>query len=86
MDICNIAAFSTKKHPCLHYHNLQRDIAHQWCNQTGAGALATRGGAPPVQVKMRIIGALLIANRALNGLEIERRSNPRNYVPCAFHP
>ena len=41
--------------------------------------LATRGGAPPAQVSMRIIGALLIANRALNGLEIERRSNPQKF-------
>ena len=42
--------------------------------RTGARALATRGRASPVQVSMRIIGALLTANRALNGLEIERRS------------
>ena len=25
-DICNITA---KKRPCLHYHNLKQDIAHQ---------------------------------------------------------
>ena len=29
VDICNIAAFTNKKVPCLHYHNLQQDIAHQ---------------------------------------------------------
>ena len=39
---------------------------------TGARALATRGRAPPVQP--RLIVALLIANRSLNSLEIERRS------------
>ena len=54
---------------------------------TGVRTLATRGGAPPVQVSKRIISALLIANRALNGLEIKRRSNPQNYralfVPSA---
>ena len=45
---------------------------------TGAHALATRGCAPPVQACIPIIGAdsklLLIANRALNGLQIEWRS------------
>ena len=46
---------------------------------TEAHALATRGCAPPVQVCIRIIGAdsklsLSIANRALNDLQIERRS------------
>ena len=46
---------------------------------TGAHALATRGCAPPVQVCVRIIGtdsklSLSIANRAPNGLQIERRS------------
>ena len=46
---------------------------------TGARTLASRGGAPPVQVSMQIIGALLIVNRALNSLEIKRRSNPQNY-------
>ena len=48
---------------------------------TGARALETRRGAPPMQVSMRIIGVLLIANRALNSLEIElrRHSNPQNY-------
>ena len=34
---------------------------------TGAHALATRGGAPPVQVSMQIISMLLITNRVLNG-------------------
>ena len=38
---------------------------------TGGRAPATRGRAPPVAA---LIVALLIANRALNGLEIERRS------------
>ena len=49
---------------------------------TGARALETRRGAPPMQVSMRI-GALLVANWALNSLEIElrRHSNPQNY--CA---
>ena len=28
-DIWNISAFTMKKRPCLHYHNLQQDIAHQ---------------------------------------------------------
>ena len=51
--------FTTKKRPCLHYHNFQRDIAHQWRSQTGARALVTRGGAPPVQVSMRIIWVLV---------------------------
>ena len=46
---------------------------------TGAHALATTGCAPPVQICTPIIGAdsklsLLIANLALNGLQIERRS------------
>ena len=44
---------------------------------TGARALATRGhaAAPPVQVELSaLIVSLSIANRALNGLEIERRS------------
>ena len=38
----------------------------------GARALATSGRAPPAPAAL--IVALLIANRALNGLEIERRS------------
>ena len=46
---------------------------------TGTHALATRGGAPPVQVSIRIIGPLLIVNLTTNSLEIERHSNPKNY-------
>ena len=42
-------------------------------DSSGVRALATSGRAPPVQCIFHIV-ALLIANRALNGLEIERRS------------
>ena len=45
----------------------------QWCCHAGVRALATSGRAPPVQCIFHIV-ALLIANMALNGLEIEQRS------------
>ena len=43
-------------------------LKYQWCSHmghTGARALATRGCPPPVQVLLKIIGALSIANRVL---------------------
>ena len=61
-------------------------MVHAKLGHTGARALATRGGAPPVQVSKWIISALLIANQALNSLEIKRRSNPQNYRAALFVP
>ena len=64
---------TTKKRPCLDYHNLQQDIARQWRSRAGAHwdtCPSNQRQCPPVQVSLRIISALLIANRALNSLEM----------------
>ena len=77
MDICNSTAFYHEKAPmfslsqCLRgYYRILHTSGVAKQGHTGAHALATRGGATSVQVSMRIIGVLLIANRVLNGLEI----------------
>ena len=77
MDICNSTAFYHEKAPMFSLSQRSRGyykilhisgVAKQ--GHTGAHALATRGGTTSVQVSMRIMGVLLIANWALNGLEI----------------
>ena len=86
VDICNRTAFYHEKAPMFSLSQRSRGyytilhtsgVAKQ--GHTGAHALATRGGATSVQVSMRIISVLLIANRVLNSLETYRHSNPQNW-------
>ena len=67
--------FTTKKRPCLHYHNFQQDIAHQRRTESSWGTL----GDVPEQLEAVPTSAGKHVNRALNDLEIERHSNPPNY-------